>query len=68
LAECSLLGRTGHAAFNLINLGERQGTPLVDMPADDFVRPVRTAMTTNRFGNGHNRNQSRSESAGDGFG
>src|SRR6266540_1825061 len=24
--------------------------------------------TTNRFGNGHNRNQSRSESAGDGFG
>jgi 3-oxoacyl-[acyl-carrier protein] reductase len=27
-------------SFNLINLGERQGTPLVDMSADDFVRPV----------------------------
>jgi 3-oxoacyl-[acyl-carrier protein] reductase len=33
-------------SFNLINLGERQGTPLVDMSADDFVRPVRTAMLT----------------------
>jgi 3-oxoacyl-[acyl-carrier protein] reductase len=33
-------------SFNLINLGERQGTPLVEMLAEDFVRPVRTAMLT----------------------
>jgi 3-oxoacyl-[acyl-carrier protein] reductase len=33
-------------SFNLIGLDERQGTPLVDMSADDFVRPVRTAMLT----------------------
>lgn len=33
-------------SFNLINLGDRQGTPLVDMSAEDFVRPVRTAMLT----------------------
>lgn len=33
-------------SFNLINIGDRQGTPLVDMSAEDFVRPVRTAMLT----------------------
>jgi 3-oxoacyl-[acyl-carrier protein] reductase len=33
-------------SFNLINIDERQGTPLVEMSADDFVRPVRTAMLT----------------------
>jgi 3-oxoacyl-[acyl-carrier protein] reductase len=33
-------------SFNLINLGERQGVPLVEMSADDFVRPVSTAMLT----------------------
>ena len=33
-------------SFNLINLDARQGTPLVDMSVDDFVRPVRTAMLT----------------------
>jgi 3-oxoacyl-[acyl-carrier protein] reductase len=33
-------------SFNLINLGDRQGMPLIDMSADDFVRPVRTAMLT----------------------
>lgn len=33
-------------SFNLINIEDRQGTPLVDMLADDFVRPVRTAMLT----------------------
>lgn len=33
-------------SFNLINLSARQGTPLVDMSAEDFVRPVRTAMLT----------------------
>jgi 3-oxoacyl-[acyl-carrier protein] reductase len=33
-------------SFNLVNLGDRQGTPLVDMTAEDFVRPVRTAMLT----------------------
>jgi 3-oxoacyl-[acyl-carrier protein] reductase len=33
-------------SFNLINISARQGTPLVDMSAEDFVRPVRTAMLT----------------------
>lgn len=33
-------------SFNLINLDDRQGTPLVDMAAEDFVRPVRKAMLT----------------------
>jgi 3-oxoacyl-[acyl-carrier protein] reductase len=33
-------------SFNLINLGDRQGTALADMAAEDFVRPVRTAMLT----------------------
>lgn len=33
-------------SFNLINIQDRQGTPLVDMSADDFVRPVRTAALT----------------------
>jgi 3-oxoacyl-[acyl-carrier protein] reductase len=33
-------------SFNLINIGDRQGIPLVDMSAEDFVRPVRTAMLT----------------------
>jgi 3-oxoacyl-[acyl-carrier protein] reductase len=33
-------------SFNLINIGDRQGTPLVDMSAEDFVRPVQTAMLT----------------------
>jgi 3-oxoacyl-[acyl-carrier protein] reductase len=33
-------------SFNLINIGDRQGVPLVDMSADDFVRPVQVAMLT----------------------
>jgi NAD(P)-dependent dehydrogenase (short-subunit alcohol dehydrogenase family) len=33
-------------SFNLANIGDRQGMALVDMSADDFVRPVRTAMLT----------------------
>ena len=33
-------------SFNLINLGDQQGVPLVEMSAEDFVRPVRTAMLT----------------------
>lgn len=33
-------------SFNLINIGDVQGTPLIDMAAEDFVRPVRTAMQT----------------------
>jgi 3-oxoacyl-[acyl-carrier protein] reductase len=33
-------------SFNLINIGDVQGTPLIDMAAEDFVRPVRTAMHT----------------------
>lgn len=37
---------TVDVSFNLVNLQDRQGTPLVDMAAEDFVRPVRTAMLT----------------------
>lgn len=33
-------------SFNLINIQDRQDTPLVEMDADDFVRPVTTAMRT----------------------
>jgi NAD(P)-dependent dehydrogenase (short-subunit alcohol dehydrogenase family) len=33
-------------SFNLINIQDRQDTPLIEMKADDFVRPVRTAMLT----------------------
>ncbi len=33
-------------SFNLINIQDAQGTPLVEMEADDFVRPVTTAMRT----------------------
>jgi 3-oxoacyl-[acyl-carrier protein] reductase len=33
-------------SFNLINIQDRQGTPLVEMDAADFVRPVNTAMVT----------------------
>jgi 3-oxoacyl-[acyl-carrier protein] reductase len=33
-------------SFNLINIQDTQGTPLVDMTSDDFVRPVTTAMRT----------------------
>jgi 3-oxoacyl-[acyl-carrier protein] reductase len=33
-------------SFNLINIQDTQGTPLVDMTSDDFVRPVTTAMLT----------------------
>jgi 3-oxoacyl-[acyl-carrier protein] reductase len=33
-------------SFNLINLNDTQDIPLVKMSAEDFVRPVRTAMLT----------------------
>lgn len=33
-------------SFNLINIADTQDVPLVDMVAEDFVRPVRTAMLT----------------------
>jgi enoyl-[acyl-carrier-protein] reductase (NADH) len=33
-------------SFNLINLSETQNTPLVEMAAEDFVRPVHTAALT----------------------
>jgi 3-oxoacyl-[acyl-carrier protein] reductase len=33
-------------SFNLINIADTQGIALVDMVAEDFVRPVRTAMLT----------------------
>jgi 3-oxoacyl-[acyl-carrier protein] reductase len=33
-------------SFNLINLADTQGIPLIDMSAEDFVRPVQTAMLT----------------------
>jgi NAD(P)-dependent dehydrogenase (short-subunit alcohol dehydrogenase family) len=33
-------------SFNLINIADAQGTPLIEMAAEDFVRPVRVAMQT----------------------
>lgn len=39
-------GRTLDVSFNLINIQDRQDTPLVDMDLEDFVRPVRVAMQT----------------------
>ena len=33
-------------SFNLINIQDRQDTPLVEMKSADFVRPVSTAMLT----------------------
>jgi NAD(P)-dependent dehydrogenase (short-subunit alcohol dehydrogenase family) len=33
-------------SFNLINIADTQDIPLTEMSADDFVRPVRTAMLT----------------------
>ena len=33
-------------AFNLISLGDVQGTPLVEMRIEDFERPVTTAVRT----------------------
>ena len=33
-------------SFNLISMADTQDVPLVDMDAEDFVRPVRTAMLT----------------------
>lgn len=33
-------------SFNLINIQDKQDTPLVEMDVEDFVRPVRTAMFT----------------------
>ena len=33
-------------SFNLINIQDKQDTPLVDMEVEDFVRPVRIAMLT----------------------
>jgi 3-oxoacyl-[acyl-carrier protein] reductase len=33
-------------SFNLINIQDKQGTPLTEMAANDFVRPVSTAMLT----------------------
>jgi 3-oxoacyl-[acyl-carrier protein] reductase len=33
-------------SFNLISFGDVQGTPLVEMPLDDYERPVRTVVRT----------------------
>jgi 3-oxoacyl-[acyl-carrier protein] reductase len=33
-------------SFNLISVGDVQGTPLAEMPLEDFERPVMTAMRT----------------------
>ena len=33
-------------SFNLISYGDVQGTPLADMPVDDFQRPVINAVRT----------------------
>jgi NAD(P)-dependent dehydrogenase (short-subunit alcohol dehydrogenase family) len=40
------MGGSLDVSFNLINMQDRQGTPLIDMQTDDFVRPVTTAMRT----------------------
>ena len=34
-------------SFNLISRGDVQGIPLVEMTAEDFVRPITTGITTN---------------------
>src|ERR1700759_1285102 len=34
-------------SFNLISVGDVQGTPLVEMGWDDFMRPIETAVRTN---------------------
>jgi NAD(P)-dependent dehydrogenase (short-subunit alcohol dehydrogenase family) len=34
-------------SFNLISHGDAQGTPMVDMDVDDYLRPVVTAVRTN---------------------
>lgn len=44
--QVAAIAGTLDISFNLIDLQDRQGTPLVDMSADDFVRPVRIAMLT----------------------
>src|SRR5919107_165674 len=34
-------------SFNLITRGDVQGIPLVEMPVEDFTRPITTGLTTN---------------------
>jgi 3-oxoacyl-[acyl-carrier protein] reductase len=34
-------------SFDLISVGDVQGTPLVEMGWDDFMRPIETAVRTN---------------------
>src|SRR5918993_52435 len=34
-------------SFNLISRGDVQGIPLLEMTAEDFVRPITTGITTN---------------------
>jgi 3-oxoacyl-[acyl-carrier protein] reductase len=43
-----VVDRTGRldVSVNLIGLNDVQGTPLVEMPADDFLRPIATATRT----------------------
>ena len=33
-------------SFNLISVGDVQGTPLAEMPLEDFERPIMTAVRT----------------------
>jgi 3-oxoacyl-[acyl-carrier protein] reductase len=44
----SVAARTGRLdiSFNLISHGDVQGTPIAEMPIEDFERPVRTAVRT----------------------
>ncbi len=45
----SVVGEAGRldVSFDLISVGDVQGTPLVEMGWDDFMRPIETAVRTN---------------------
>lgn len=45
----TVVGEAGRLdiSFDLISVGDAQGTPLVDMGWDDFMRPIETAVRTN---------------------
>lgn len=45
----TVVGETGRLdiSFDLISVGDAQGTPLVEMGWDDFMRPIETAVRTN---------------------
>jgi 3-oxoacyl-[acyl-carrier protein] reductase len=45
----TVVGEAGRLdiSFDLISVGDAQGTPLVEMGWDDFMRPIETAVRTN---------------------